>query len=370
MEDVNTMLARARDETGLTDFGQDSFLEGLEVLVSSLTRQASLNPLGEKIIQDRILLHLKQRLLIEEAYHRHPDINAVELDRPLFGLSLPRTGSTVLSFLLAQDPNARSLYRQEAAEPASVIFGNEGARQAEQDFHRETGLRAHVPSGAMATAECQDLMALDFKSHIFQAFAQIPDYSAWLLNADLLSTYAYQRRALKLLQWRQPQRSWRLKCPTHLLFLDALDSAFPDARFVMTHREPAAVMASVVSVYVDIASKFSDSVNVDYMRELNIEHWSVGMDRTLAFRDSGNGHRFYDIDFRSMHQDPIGAVRGLYQWLDKPVSARFEAGMQRWWQENSSHREPGNILSAEVLKLDEALLRQKFSDYARRFVAS
>ena len=91
-------------------------------------------------------------------------------------------------------------------------------------------------------------MALDFKAHYFQAFAYVPSYSDWLLDADLTSTYRYERRALKLLQWGSPTRPWRLKCPSHLLWLDHLDEVFPDARFVMTHRDPTEVMVSVADL--------------------------------------------------------------------------------------------------------------------------
>jgi hypothetical protein len=370
MENAKTLMGVARSETGLDNFGPDSFLEGLDILLSSLARQAKLNALGDKIIRDRILLHLKQRLQIEHYFKRYPEMNELEVNQPLLGLSLPRTGSTVLSFLLAQDPATRSLFRDEASEPASQVVVEKAGnlrRQSDEDFRRQTGLKTHVPAGENAPAECQDLMALDFKSHIFQAFAQIPRYSEWLLNADLSSTYAYQRRALKLLQWQQPLKPWRLKCPTHLLFLNDLNSVFPDSRFVMTHRDPSQVMASVISVYVDIASKFSDSVSIDYMRDLNIEHWSKGMARTLAFRDAGNEDRFYDIDFRAMHADPIAEIRKLYHWLGDPISAEFESAMERWWADNASTREPSQTLATEVLQLDLLALQNTFKDYSERF---
>jgi hypothetical protein len=107
-------------------------------------------------------------------------------------------------------------------------------------------------------------MALDFKSQIFPALAQVPSYFAWLLDADLTSMYLYERHVLKLLQWRLPARPWQLKAPTHLLYLDHLDHAFPDARFVMTHRDPTDVMLSVTGVYADIASKFTDRLDAGY----------------------------------------------------------------------------------------------------------
>ena len=136
----------------------------------------------------------------------------------------------------------------------------------------------------------------------------------------------------------------------------------------MTHRDPADVMASVVSVYVDIASKFSDAVDVGYMRDLNIAHWSAGMARTLEFRDAGNHSRFYDIDFSAMHKDPIAEIRGLYQWLAEPVTPEFETAMAAWWENNASNREPSQTLAAEVLQLDPARLQEHFGDYSRRFV--
>ena len=145
-------------------------------------------------------------------------------------------------------------------------------------------------------------MALDFKTHIYQAFAQIPSYSSWLLDTDLTSTYLYERRVLKLLQWGEPERPWRLKTPTHILFLEHLDRAFPDARFVMTHRDPTDVILSVADVYADIAGVFTDDLDREYMGRLNVEHWSVGMQRVLEFRDGGADDRFYDIGFLAMQR--------------------------------------------------------------------
>ena len=113
---------------------------------------------------------------------------------------------------------------------------------------------------------------------------------------------------------------------------------FPDARFVMTHRDPTDVMLSVADVYADIAGGFTDHVDRRYLGELNVSHWSVGMDRAVKFRDGGADDRFFDIDFRAMQADPIGEVRRLYEWLGEPVTDEFEAGMRAWWADNA--REP------------------------------
>jgi hypothetical protein len=375
MERVDDLLDLARAEAGLEDFGEPTFCEGLERLVNALRQEARLNAAGEFALPALIVKMLANRLQIEDWYRRHPEIDAGRIQRPLIGLGLPRTGSTALSFLLAEDPAARSLRTWESAEPCPppatvagpdprIARAQEQARMMDELAPRMAALVPSTPTGPM---ECQDLMALDFKSHYFSAFAYVPSYSAWLLDADLTPTYRYERRALKLLQWGSPARPWRLKSPSHLLFLDHLDLAFPDARFVMTHRDPAEVMVSVADVYAEVGRMFSDDVDLHYLGALNVEQWSMAMRRALAFRDAGNEHRFFDMDYRAVQRDPVGEVRRLYAWLGEPVTPEFEAGMRRWWRENAESREQNVHPDPAEFGIDLEQVRPLFADYVARF---
>jgi Sulfotransferase family len=371
MDSVEEVLDAACRDTGLEDFGVDSFLEGLVVLIGSLDAEADLNPLGEFIVRDLIVRALKNRLQIEDWYRRHPEIADEVIERPLIGLGLPRTGSTALSFLLAEDPHARSLRRWEAGEPCpppSTVEGPDpriAAAAAQQEMMDTAAprLAALVPATATGPEECQDLMAVDFKSHYFQAFAHIPTYSRWLLDADLSPTYAYERRALKLLQWGQPRRPWRLKCPSHLLFLPYLDKEFPDARYVWTHRDPTQVILSVADLYAEFGQMTSNTVDRDYIGRLNVEHWSLGMRRALEFRADGAGGRFFDMDFEAVQRDPISEVKRLYAWLGEPVSPQFEAGMRAWWQSAAASRLPNTHPNPAAFGLDMDAVRPLFADY-------
>ena len=317
MEGYNDLIEAAKDRTGLSDFGDDAYREGLEILVNALNREANLNAAGDHALRDRIILHLSQRLQIEDWYRRHPEIDDEVIAAPLFGVSLPRTGSSALSFLLSCDPNIRYLRVWESSQPCpppSTVAGPDprrGSAASVADGMMKRG--SHTPTGIDGAMECQDLMALTFGSQTFQAFAQIPSFSDWLMDADLTTTYLYEKRALKLLQWGEKPRPWRLKAPTHMLYMDALNTAFPDARFVMTHRDPTDVMLSVSVVYTSIIGNFTDSIDHRYIGELNVRTWTEAMDRLIAFRERGNGHRFHDIHFKAMHKDPVGEVRGLYQ---------------------------------------------------------
>ncbi|WP_370500976.1 sulfotransferase [Mycolicibacterium sp. jd] len=374
MASSDDLLRAARGSSGLDDFGDDAFREGLDILVGALDREARLNARGEAFMYPRIVGHLRQRLQVEDWYRRHPEIDDERVDAPLFGLGLPRTGSTALSFLLAQDPGIRYLHSWEAARPCpppSTVAGDD-PRIPPGVTEVPAGSRHHVPSDPDGPAECLDLMALDFTSQIFQAFAHIPSYSQWLVErADFTSTYTYQRRVLKLLQWGQPTRPWRLKSPAHVLSLDCLDAVFPDARFVMTHRDPTDVLLSVADVYADIVGGFSDHVDRRYLGELNTYQWSVGMGRVVAFREDGADHRFFDIDFRTMAQDPVGEVRALYAWLGDPVTVEFESGMRGWWAHNAQNREAKPTADPGAFGLDPDRIRPLFADYvahARRWI--
>jgi Sulfotransferase family len=368
MADVDGVVAAAVAQTGLENFGDDSFREGLELLVASLRDEARLNARGEAFIYARIVTALSQRLQVEDWYRRHPEIDDVEFLPPLIGLGLPRTGSTALSVLLAQDPTIRYLRRWESSQPCpppSTVTGPDP--RIPMDEGNKVGSRAHVPTGTHAPMECLELMTLDFKSHIFQAFAQIPSYSTWLVEkADLTSTYAYQRRVMKLLSWGEPPRPWRLKSPSHVLWLDALNEVFPDARFVMTHRDPTDVILSVADLYADIVGGFTDHLDRRYLGQLNVEHWSVGMQRALRFRDGEADKRFYDIDFRAMQADPIYQVRGLYAWLDEPVGDEFESRMRTWWAEAAAEREPSSHADPVAFGIDLDKVRPLFADYVAR----
>lgn len=369
MENASTLIDVARSQTGLDDFGGDSFREGLERLVAALNTEARLNATGEHALRDRLLLHLRQRLMVENWYRRHPEIDDEPIAAPLFGVSLPRTGSSALSYLLSSDPAIRYLRVWESSQPCpppSTVEGPDprrGASASAADESLKGGNR--TPTGIDGAMECQDLMALDFKSQIFQAFAQIPSYSAWEMEADHTETYLYQKRVLKLLQWGRPARPWRLKAPSHMLHLGALDTAFPDARFVMTHRDPTDVMLSVATVYADIIGKFTDHLDRAYVGELNVGCWSEAMTRAITFRETGNDHRFYDIHFRAMLADPVGEVRGLYRWLGEPVSADFEAAMGAWWAANQGAERMVKP-DPSAFGLDMAAVRARFADYLAR----
>lgn len=377
MDKVSRLLERARAETSLQDFGADTFREGLHVLVASVASQARLHERGQDIINGQIVSLLSRRLEIEHWYKLHPEIDDQQIVAPLIGLGLPRTGSTALSCLLAEDPAVRSIRTWESEAPcpppesATELSDPRIAAAAQRQTVIDQlmpNLKAMLPLSATAPIECQNFMGYDFKSQIFQASAQIPDYSEWLNNkADLVPTYKYVKRVLKLLQWRCPPKRWRLKNPGHMLFIIALNQIFPDARYWMTHRDITNVIPSVADLYYEFAHRLSDHVDRDYLARLNENVWELGMRRLIAFRDAGNDFRFYDIQFEAFQKDPFPIIEGLYRFLGESLTDEARRRMAAWRQQTPRKKYGAHEYNPSTYGIDLAVLGARFEFYSQRF---
>lgn len=382
MGTVAQLLARAKAATSLENFGEDSFREGLERLVDSAATEARLSERGQAAFDMQLVDLLSWRLRIEHWYGEHPEIDAQEIVAPLIGLGLPRTGSTALSCLLAEDPAARSIRGWEARFPCppprlETQLTDPRIEQAQQSMAQRDRLfprlKTMVPSSATSPTECQTFMAYDFKSQLFLPFAQLPSYAQWLNHeADLVPTYRYLKRVLKLLQWRCPPTRWRLKSPTHTLFIDALVKVFPDARFWMTHRDISAVIPSVADLYFEMARAFSDHVDKSFLGRLNMEAWELGLRRLVAFRDGmGAGdqnHRFFDIEFAPFQRDPFPILEQLYEFLGEELTTEARARMRSWRQNTPRDKHGRHDYEASDFGIDPAELLERFRFYTERFL--
>jgi hypothetical protein len=373
---VDELLAEARDRTGLDDFGDDDYREGLEVLVRSFDDEADLNEMGRAGAAGQIVGTLSARLKIEDWYRSHPEIDDQEITSPLFVLGLPRTGSTVMGAILGEDPAVRALRTWEAGSPIpppeSATEHTDppiAASQAGLDAMYEIipALRAMNPGSATAPTECLSVLGFAFRSGIFEATAKIPSYSEWLIDCDMEPAYLYHRRVLKLLQWHCPPTRWRLRTPAHLYAIDALDRVYPDARFVMTHRDVASVIPSVASLMTTLASRASDRPDAFYFGEHCTDRWETALRRGINFRDAGREDRFIDFGFREMQTDPIDAVRRLYAWLGEDFSAEAEARMTQWRVDNAREKQAAHHYTPAEFGLDADDLRKRFSFYTDRF---
>jgi hypothetical protein len=374
---AHDLMEQARTATSLHDFGDDGFREGLEILIASADEEARFTERGHAAFDAQIVNFLSRRLEVEQCYAEHPEIDGQEIEAPLIGLGLPRTGSTALGYLLAQDPRVRSLRTWEAMAPcpppeAQTQHNDPRIALAEQSLARREVLfprmKLMLPASPEGPTECQPLMGHDFKSQIFQAFAHIPSYVEWLTHeADLVPTYRYVKRVLKLLQWHCPPTRWRLKNPTHALFIDALAQVFPDARFWMTHRDVASVLPSVCDVYLELSQAYSNDVDKHYLGRQNCEWTELGLRRLIAYRDAGRDHRFFDVYFAQLQKDPFPVLERLYAFLGEQLTDETRARMQAWREDVPRGKHGVHQCDPADFGIDLGALHERFRFYSERF---
>ncbi|HKY15442.1 MAG TPA: sulfotransferase [Microthrixaceae bacterium] len=379
MTTADELIAEARSRTGLTDLGPDSFHDGLVALFEGAEAAGSLNELGVAVLRDQAIELLSTRLSIEDWYRRHPEIDEQEIDAPLFGLGLPRTGSTALSFLLAEDPRCRSLLTWETNSPTPPPEPEtyetdprieEAAIRISFVDELAPKFKVMLPMAAAGPNECLQILALDFRSAVFQALGDNPGYERWFAACDMVSAYEYHRRVLKLLQWKFPTRPWRLKSPAHMHSIGALAQVYPDASFVMTHRDIAQVIPSVVSLLDATSDLLRDGALPDDFAVRQAEFWERGLRTTLAFRDGGEESRFFDLGFDELRPDPLPAVGRLYHWLGMELTDEVADRMRAWWSSNPADKHGVHEYRPEQYGIDLDQIRDQFAFYNDRFAVA
>ncbi|KLO41651.1 sulfotransferase [Mycobacterium nebraskense] len=365
--------------TGFDDFGSPYYREGLERIVEALNTEADLNDMGRVIQHATISNALIQRLKIEDTYTRHPEIDQEEISGPVFVIGLPRTGTTALSQLVAADPQFRSLRMWESQAPtpppeAATQHTDPRIAQAEAGLKMLNDMfplmKTLYNSEPTAATECQDLMGMSFRTFHFDGAVRAPGYLEWVMQCDMRETYVYHRRVLKLLQWHCPPVLWHLKTPVHMFALDALVDAYPHAKFLWSHRDPANVMGSVCSLIQYVRSWSSDRNDANELGAEQLDSWVEAVRRAMDFRSRVGDDRFADVSFADLQTDPVRTLQASYESLGLTFSDATLLSVNRWAQE---HR-PGSRGAHEYDLADFGLspegVRERFADYLATYDAT
>ena len=377
---IDDVVEKAKTQTGLDDFGGDSWRAGLEVLVRAAETEATFNEFGEQSFYGSLVRPLVNRLQIEDWYARHPEIDEQDVDVELLGVGFPRTGSTALSHLLAEDRTFRNLRlweEQSPCPPPGVSPEDDEARLAAATAmvtmgrdHMAARMRSMLPQSPTGPMEDHDLMALEFTAQTFLVAAHVPSYADWFANCDMEPTYRYEKRVLKLLQWKTPEKRWRLKSPTHTMFLEAYEKVFPEARFVQTHRDVSNVLPSVSDLYYSMLQGGNPGIDPIYVGTLNMDQWGIALDRCLAFRaDPTRDAKFFDMGFTDFQADPIAEIGKLYDWLGDELTAETVEGMLAWRADNPKDKYGKHEYDGANFGITEDALDQRFAPYRSRFAS-
>lgn len=364
---VESLHAEAAELTGLDDFGQQDYLEGLRVLLASLEEEAGLTQAGVEQARAELTEILVGRLLSERGWADHPEYADVPVERPVFITGMPRTATTALHRLLTVDPAHQGLPmwlgmaprprppRSEWADDPYFrqLDGEIGAFVAERPGY----LGVHHTAAAEVD-ECWLLMRQSLTTFFLEFSYHVPAYAEWLADQDLRPAYRRHRRNLQLIGSTRADRRWVLKDLGHTLGIDALLDAYPDALIVQTHRDPTTAVASLCSLMDKYAAGTSTVFRGDVIGRTALEMTHRGLSAFAEKREKHDPAHFHDVWFEDFAADPIGVIEGVYDRLGATLTEQTRERMrelQRADDERRAHR-----YDAADFGLSPELIRDRF----------
>ena len=377
--DVDEIVSQARETTGLDDFGEDTWQEGLGRLADSLAAEAALNELGTQIAIGELTTCLAHRLEITAYRRAHPEIAVVDVTPPIVIVGQGRTGTTILHDLLAQDAATRVPLTWEVDRPCpppETATYDTYPRIAEVDA-TTAGVELLIPNflamhpmGARLPQECVRITASDFRSVTFPTQYRVPTYGRWVLyEADMAPAYRWHRQFLQHLQSRHPARRWVLKSPAHIWCLPDLVREYPNALLVQTHRDPLRILASLSSLIATLRRLSSDETSIAAAAAEFADYIIDGLDRSIDAREDGTvpADTVVDVQFAAFMADPFATIHEVYDRLGLELTAESETRMRAFLAAHPADSHGTHRYSFADTGLDAGELRERARRYQDYF---
>lgn len=375
---ADALHEQASAQTGLTDFGDQDYRERMDVLLQAFGELPNFTAFGRTYAFSLMLTFLNGRLRVIDHLKRHPEIFDVDVRAPLVIAGLPRTGTTHLHSLLAADPALRSLPYWEAQEPIPPP-GEEGTVEPRR---QRTGDALNISSTLMPYFQLMHemtidhihedigLMVQDFASGFFTTLTHLPRWSDYLRDHDQTSGYQFLRLMLQVLQHQDGRsRRWVLKSPQHLEQFVPLLNVFPDATFIITHRDPVDVSVSMATMMTYTMRMSVDKVDVPTVAN----YWITRIDEMLTAcmhdHDRLPADRTIDVRFDEFMADDLAMIQRVWDTAgyDPDESSRKAVG---GYLAGHTRGRLGTVdYRPEDLGLDNGDLRRRFAPYVERFVS-
>jgi len=374
------LIAEAAKGTRLDakPFSDPHLVEALGALTSSLREEASLSPLGRLATRWDLKRILSTLLILADTEREDPGILTRPLAPPIFITGLPRSRTTFLHGLLAEDPLNRAPRIWEAIYPhpehRAAEFGA-GRMKVELQlriFNRlSPGIRNLHPIEANAPEECIEITSQVFRSPRYDDVYRAPSYRAWLDASGFDEGYQFLARFLRHLQGPgEAPRRWILKSPEHVFSIDALTRVFPDAKLVFVHRDPGHVLVSAARLTELLRAPFTTAIDRREIGRGAADYWQDGMRRMVEVADDPSfplRSRLVHVQYRSLVSDPIGTIAQIYNAFGLEFSQAAREAMSAKVAQAPNGGYGANRYRPEEFGIDPERERERASVYIERF---
>lgn len=366
----------AREATGLEDFGEPHYLEGLKVLLEQYDVGCNLSAVGKYATRLKLIHVLTWRLRTEQAFKDDPTIFDNPIEKPLVITGLIRTGSTALHYLLANDPDRQALPYWLAEHPQPRPPESEW--EAHPDFQKskssiemmwqvDPNLKSIHFMAPDWPEEGGHLMAHTFTDDYWEGSARVPHYIEWYQKKNMVETYKRHKKLLQLIGSTRRGTPWLLKYPVHMKHLKSFLEVYPDARVIWTHRDPSKVMSSYASLLAGFRSINSDKVDREDIVAEQIEVWGSAADRAIEVRKEKDPAQFYDLYFDDFVGDSVGSAEKIYRHFGIDWTPACEAAMIAHRDDNPQEKHGKHQHSLEAVGMPREQMLERFANYIDHF---
>ena len=373
--DSERVMKLAQRTTGLDDWGGGGFRARLDAAVDGLN-DAGLNTTG--LFGARYVLnwHLGNRLRVVDFAKRHPELDEVDIERPVVITGFFRTGTTFLHNVLAADPNNRVAKAWELAYPLGRLgdpLGDVAWRRAQAKFTFGFN-QAAIPDQGVAHNVTADSYEEDFffmendmaVLTFWVAFAAY-SYANEMLDWDMVAPYEFHKLQLKILNAQRSAKRWVLKCPWHIWNMDALMAVYPDAQIIFTHRDITKALASHCSLSAKMASKLRRSLDVKELGEFWLEYTRIGLERAMESRKNIPESQLYDVRLRDLMASPMTVLEDIYSHFDLEFTEEIAGLLEDRVSEKPTSQEGEHEYAIEDFGLTDERVRETLNAYNERF---
>ena len=374
---ADALHEQASAQTGLTDFGDQDYRERMAVLLEAFHKVPRLTAFGRTYAFSLMLTFLKSRLQVIDHLKRHPEVFDVDITAPLIIAGLPRTGTTHLHSMLAADPALRSLPYWEAQEPLPSP-GEEGTIEPRRE---RTGAALNISNTLMPYFQLMHemtidhihedigLMVQDFASGFFTTLTHLPRWSDYLRDNDQTPGYQFLRMMLQVLSHQDGyDRRWVLKSPQHLEQFVPIMNVFPDATFIVTHRDPVDVSVSMATMMTYTMRMSVDEVDVPTVAGYWIDRIDEMLSACLRDHEKLPPEHTIDVRFDEFMADDLAMVERVWDVAGYHPSAESRTAVREYLVGHTRGRLGTVDYRAADLCLDKDELRRRFTPYIERFV--
>ncbi len=367
MFNIEQIIKAGYERAQVEKIPNESFREGLALMLADINDSEKLTEQGLEIFKEEILAHLVPRLKVDDYARKHPELLEVPIDKPLFVLGMPRSGTTLLSYLLSTDPARRSILKWQLTNPvppaaAENLYSDPRCLAMKKN---DVGNSGHYEPSDGAT-ECGNVQAQEFKSAYWESHFSMPRYSRFVLEGDMSSAFAYHKRFLQVLQ-NGDQVAWNLKMPTHALAIRWLLHTYPDARLLWTHRDPYKVTGSLCSLIGSAHEIYMGCIDNDHLVSNYTEQLAEHLKRPMAVRDELGEDRLGDVFYAQLIANPIDEMRKVYEYLGDEFTPEAESGMRVWLEKNPQGKYGKHTYTLEQFGLSKEFLEPYYADYLIRY---